>query len=92
MFFFQKLSSITPCCAIGRNGKTLEVFMATQILKTLSQMADSQPGLPYNSLRWDIQKRKQALIEKAALFRRGLPTASSWVELYSGSSTSGLVK
>jgi hypothetical protein len=46
-------------------------FMATRILKTLTQIADSQPGLSYNSLRWDIQKRKQELIDKGALFRRG---------------------
>ena len=45
--------------------------MATQTLKTLTQMADSQPGLSYNSLRWDIQKRKAELIEIGALFRRG---------------------
>ena len=44
--------------------------MATRIFKTLT--ADCrQPGLSYNSLRWDIQKRKQELIAKGVLFRCG---------------------
>jgi hypothetical protein len=45
--------------------------MTIRTLKTLTQVANGQPGLTYNSLRWDIQKRKQALIDKGALFRRG---------------------
>lgn len=45
--------------------------MNTPTLKTLTQMADSQPGLSYNSLRWDIHKRKQYLVESGILLKRG---------------------
>lgn len=45
--------------------------MHTRILKTLTQMANSYPALSYNSLRWDIHKRKAELIEAGALLRQG---------------------
>jgi hypothetical protein len=45
--------------------------MSTPVLLTLTQMADSHRALSYNTLRWDIQKRRKDLVARGILLKCG---------------------